>query len=277
MKQNLKLLITNLLDWPNYQLLITFATSLFLLLTTSLTLAQSVSPTEAMLVGNQNYEAGQYADAIEVYESIIGAGVQDSALYYNLGNAYYKQGDLGRAILNYRRAQYLDPRDSDVAANLGVARLQTLDKLEAADQGLLTNMVQVAEEWLTLREAAIFVLVLWLLCCVFAVVAILSTRLRRLSLWAIGIVGVFLIMGLFSVANRYYVQQTSPPAVIIARQVDVTSGPGSADQYLLEFNLHAGAEVRLLESRSGWRRIGLPGNDFQGWVSAEAVELVAVE
>ena len=234
-------------------------------------LAQSaVSPTEAMLVGNQNYEAGQYAEAIEVYESIVAAGVEDSALYYNLGNAYYKQGELGWAILYYRRAQHLEPRDSDVANNLAVARSQTLDQLES-DEGILTNFVQIAEAWLTLREASILALVLWFFIGLFAVIAILSGRLRRFSLWAIFAVAVFLIIGLISMANRYYLQQTAPPAVIVAQEIDITSGPGGAEQYLVEFNLHAGAEVQLLESRPGWRRIALPGNDFQGWVPAEAV------
>ncbi len=72
-------------------------------------------------------------------------------------------------------------------------------------------------------------------------------------------------------ANRYYLQQTSPPAVIVAQEVDVTSGPGDAEQYLVEFNLHTGAEVQLLEKRPGWRRIALSGHDFQGWVPAEAL------
>lgn len=237
-----------------------------------LAMAQSVNPTEAMRVGNQNYEAGDYAEAVEVYEIIVNAGVQDSTLYYNLGNAYFKNGDLGRAILNYRRAQYLDPRDADVAANLDIARLQTLDKLESADLGVWTNLVQAAEEWLTLTEAAILALMLWLVTCTFAIAAILSRRLRRASLWIVAIAGIFLLAGLLSMANRYYWQTTYPPAIIVAQEIDVTSGPGGADQYLVEFNLHSGAEVRMIDSRPGWRRIALPGNDFQGWIPTEAVE-----
>ena len=70
--------------------------------------AQSeVSPTEAMARANQQYEAGQFAEAISIYQAIIEAGVTSSDLYYNLANAYFKQGELGRAIVNYRRAQIL--------------------------------------------------------------------------------------------------------------------------------------------------------------------------
>ena len=57
-----------------------------------------VSPTEAMQVGNQHYEAGEFIEAANVYETIIAAGIQDSALYYNLGNAYFKQGEIPLAF-----------------------------------------------------------------------------------------------------------------------------------------------------------------------------------
>lgn len=249
-----------------------------LFLATSLALAQgSVTPTEAMLAGNQSYEAGQYAEAIEIYEAIVSAGVQDGALYYNLGNAYFKQGDLGRAVLNYRRAERLDPRDRDIATNLAVARTQTVDQLEATGEGSLSNLVQVAENWLTLDEASILALLLWLLLSFLAIVAILSRRFRPLGIWLVAVLALFLIAGLISIANRYYTERTYPPAVIVAREVDVTSGPGAVDQYLVEFNLHTGAEVQMLESRPGWRRIALPGKDFQGWVPGEAIEPVLEE
>jgi tetratricopeptide (TPR) repeat protein len=233
-----------------------------------------VSPIEAMLVGNQDYESGKYAEAAEIYESIIAAGIDDSALYYNLGNSYYKQGNLGRAILNYRRAHRLNPRDEDTRTNLAVARAQTLDQLEVSGEGSLTNLVQVAEDWLTLGEASLLALILWLLISFCLILAIFFQRLRRISLWIAATLGLFLVIGLISIANRYYTEWVYPAAVIVAEEIDVTSGPGSAEQYLVEFNLHSGAEVSLIESRPGWRRIALPGNDFQGWVPDEAVELV---
>ena len=258
----------------NYQPVIVFFILALLFFMAPLALAQgTVSPTEAMRVANQNYEAGDYAEAIEIYESIVAVGVQDSTLYYNLGNAYYKQGDLGRAILNYRRAQHLAPRDVDVSTNLTIARSQTLDQLEQ-DNGLLTNFMEIAESWFTLTEALILALLLWLLIGVFAVFAILLKRVRRVSLWIIAVLSLFLLVGIVSMANRYYLQNTTPSGVIVAQEVDVTSGPGTGEQYVVEFNLHAGAEVRLLESRPGWRNIALPGGNFQGWVPAEAIEPV---
>jgi tetratricopeptide (TPR) repeat protein len=242
-----------------------------------ITLAQNpVTPTEAMQLANQDYEAGQYAEAAAIYETMLESGIYHSAVYFNLGNAYFKQGQIGRAILNYRRAALLAPRDGDIRTNLNLARAQTVDKLEAPTEGAWSNLAKLAEEWLTLREAAWLALALWWLMAGLAVVIILKPSLRRWGLAVIGLLAVFLVVGLLSMANRYYTAQTYPPAVIVAEQVDVTSGPGGSDQYLVEFNLHDGAEVSLLESRSGWQRVTLPG-DLQGWVTAEAVEPVSPE
>lgn len=258
--------------------LIWLLAGLSLLLLTPLSLAQTeVTPVEAMEAGNRSYEAGQFPEAAAIYQSIITAGIQDSALYFNLGNAYFKEGDVGRAILNYRRAQRLDPRDAETRTNLAIARLQTLDRLDKADDNAFANLVELAEEWLTLREAAILALLLWLLVSACLIVAILVEPLRRYSLWAAGVIGFFLIIGLASMASRTYQESTAPEAVVVAEEIDVTSGPGNAEQYVVEFNLHSGAEVRITESRPDWRRVALPGNDFQGWVPASAVELVAVK
>ncbi|MBN1995049.1 MAG: tetratricopeptide repeat protein [Anaerolineae bacterium] len=251
---------------------LTILVSLFLLLAGIPCLAQiELSPPEAMLKANQHYEAGQFAEAAVIYEAIVEAGIHNSEVYYNLGNAYFKQGDLGRAILNYRRAQHLAPRDADVAANLNFALAQTVDQLEA-DKGL-TDVVQVFEGWLTLNEVAVLALVLWVLLCYFAVLAILLPRFRYVFGWIMAGLVLFLAVGLISVAGRLYNEWRYPPAVVVAPETQITSGPGDTQQYLLEFTLHAGTEVRLLESRSEWKRITLPGN-LQGWATAAAIEEV---
>lgn len=244
------------------------------LLTTPSTLAQSPpNPAETMLAANQHYEVGRYEQAIDAYEDLVAAGIRDSDVYYNLGNAYFKQGDIGRAILNYRRAQRLAPFDSDVATNLRIARAQTLDQLEANSGGGLINLIEVAEEWLTLNQAALLALFLWVLICGFLLLAIFFRRMRKPATFIMAGLGLFLVIGLLSIGNRLYKENQLPPAVITAEQVDVTSGPGGSDQYLVEFDLHAGAEVLLLERRPGWRRISLPGN-LGGWVPQDSVESI---
>ena len=73
--------------------------------------AQEPSPGELMARANVHYDREEYAEAIQQYEALIGQGYRDAAVHYNLGNAYLESGDLGRAILNYLRAEELSPRD----------------------------------------------------------------------------------------------------------------------------------------------------------------------
>jgi hypothetical protein len=116
----------------------------------------------------------------------------------------------------------------------------------------------------------VLALILWVLICYFVVLAILVPRLWQLFGWVAAVLALFLAIGLVSTVNRLYTDWQYPPAVIVAQEVDITSGPGGADQYLVEFSLHAGTEVQILESRPDWQRISLPG-DLQGWAPAEAV------
>ena len=222
---------------------------------------------------NQLYEAGQFAEAAVAYQALADAGVEDGTLYYNLGNAYFKAGDLGYAILNYRRAQLLLPRDPDVSANLQLARAQTTDRLEAKDSGVLVSFVRrVLVEWTTLDEAAAITLGLWGLLCALVVVVIMWPRGRRGLSYVIGVVAVLLALGLVSVTIRV-VDARGSPAVVVAQSVETRSGPGT--DYVAEFTLHAGAEVRVLERRENWARIALPG-DLQGWLPDETVKELAI-
>ena len=70
----------------------------------------------------------EYDKAIVIYESLLQEG-ESGEIYYNLGNAYFKQDELGRAILNYERALLLQPGNADVNANLDIARAKTVDKI----------------------------------------------------------------------------------------------------------------------------------------------------
>jgi tetratricopeptide (TPR) repeat protein len=74
------------------------------------------------------YEAEQYEEAVALYEAIAKRRIRAGRVYYNLGNAYFKAGQLGKAILSYERARRLLPRDEDIEANLGFVRLLKVDK-----------------------------------------------------------------------------------------------------------------------------------------------------
>jgi len=79
--------------------------------------------------GNLLYEQDRFAEAGRTYERIVQRGIQNGYVYFNLGNAYFKQQRIGQAILAYERASRLIPRDDDVKTNLSVVNLKTLDQI----------------------------------------------------------------------------------------------------------------------------------------------------
>jgi tetratricopeptide (TPR) repeat protein len=221
---------------------------------------------------NRSYEAGDYAAAVTAYQAIVDAGTEDGTLFYNLGNAYFKTGELGRAIANYRRAQTLMPRDPDVAANLSLARAQTRDQLASDDGSPAVSLVRrLLVDWTTANEVAFLALVLWMVLCLLVVVGIAWPGTRASMRPITAVVCVLLVLAILSLGVRWADGLQGDPAVIVAQAAEARSGPG--DEYLTEFTLHAGAELRILEQRSGWVRAALPG-DLQGWLLAATVEKI---
>jgi hypothetical protein len=236
----------------------------------------STAAGETMLTASQLYEQGQFAQAGQAYQQLVDQGFADHALFYNLGNAYFKQGEIGRAILNYRRAQLLAPRDPDIEANLNLALAQTADQLESADNGgFFSRLGRSVQGWFTVNELAMATLGLWIL---FVFLMILFNGTRTGSTWrrglqyALVVTAIVLAVGVVALGSSLYVTNNLSEGIVVAEQVDVTSGPGS--QYVTEFALHSGAEVDLLETRGNWVRLALPGGELEGWAPASAVESI---
>src|SRR5260221_9375410 len=82
----------------------------------------AAQPAAQFAKANQEFAAGDFKAAIADYEEAVRSGQDAPNLFYNLGNAYFRQKDFGRAILNYERALALDPRQAEAQANLRIAR-----------------------------------------------------------------------------------------------------------------------------------------------------------
>ena len=123
--------------------------------------AQESSATDLMARANERYERGEYAEAAQQYEALIDRGYSDAALYFNLGNAYLENGDLGRAILNYLRARELSPRDPDIRDNLDLARGMTADGIAAERGPLIESLSYFGHRWGTPDELGTVAILLW--------------------------------------------------------------------------------------------------------------------
>jgi tetratricopeptide (TPR) repeat protein len=192
----------------------------------------------AFAKGNDQYAQGHFPEAIQLYQELVRSGEWSPTLFYNLGNAYFRNGDFSRSILNYERALALEPRHPEASANLAVAR----DEARAMEIG--RNRLNYVAKFLTVSELAIIAAVaFWIAIFAFA----------------------FVVMG----------QRRSPGLVILAivTQPNIQARVATADNAKSVLALSGGSEVEVLSQRGDWIYATLP-NGLRGWLPSQSVELV---
>ena len=249
--------------------------SLFLLLIAFSPLqAKSLLDRETMVRANQLYENGRFNQASQIYQQLADQGFSQSELLYNLGNAYYKQGDLGWAILNYERAARLSPRDGDIQANLEFVQGQTIDQIKADPASPLDQWLKFSVSMFTLNEISLITLGLFWLMLGFIIIYrhTRTDKIRTRLQLTLFLVALLFAINAFTLGSRLYVEASSPQAIVVVESMDLYSGPG--EDNLTEFTLHSGTQVNLLETRGQWVRISLSGEQSQGWADIGAVERI---
>ena len=219
--------------------------------------------------GNEGYEAGEFDQAIEEYQKIVDLGIKNSKVFYNLGNVYFRKNQLGKAILSYRRALSLDPRDEDSMANLKFAKLFTLDKIEEQRVNPFSNLLHWFLDLWSTDELTILVSLSYCLSILFGML-ILFTRSKRALLWGLSIFLLVFVVFSSSLAAKLYFNSIES-GVVIAAQAQVRSGPG--EDYTLQFTGHEGLEFQISGDSEDWYRILLP-NGVRGWIPKETVEII---
>ncbi|MBI5669797.1 MAG: tetratricopeptide repeat protein [Chloroflexi bacterium] len=242
---------------------------LIILLAAMQTLAQADSGA-VMAQANAAYQQGDYETAARLYQSLVDGGIQNSSVYFNLGSAYYESGELGRALLNYRRAQALLPRDNDLNRSLARIRGERTD-IQGDETGLLEGLAALTGGVLTLAELGWLALLLWFGWFALLLGWMLGADWRETLRVPLIVGAVLVAVAVALLASRLWVQAYRPAAVVLAEQVDVMSGPG--ERYLSLFLLHAAAEIRIVERRGSWLRFALP-DGRQGWLPEAVVEPV---
>jgi len=214
---------------------------------------------------NKLYELGKFTDAAAAYENMIHAGAASSAVYFNLGNAYFKSGQLGKAIAATREAENLTPRDPDVRANLQFirARVQAPTGSPASWQQWLKTLT--LNEWAVLTAVIVWVwLGLWIL---IQFRPQLKQALRA-ALWCGG-VAVFVFSGCTYAA---WSSESTKTAIIITKDAVLHNGP--LDEAPTTATVHDGAELPVLDTKNDWLQVRVD-NQRVGWVKREQVTLTS--
>lgn len=214
-----------------------------------------------------------YEKAILNYEKIISeGGIRNPKLYYNLGNAYFLKEDIGRAILNYRRAEELDKANANIQKNLAFARSRRIDKVTVKTE---KRVLQTLFFWhYDLTNKTKFLL----MCITFAIVCVSLTVMLwfgKAALWIVTMIVCCLLTVCFLTSVVLEARARSHHVSGVITAPDVVARQGDGPNYPESFKdpLHAGTEFDLLERRSGWFHIRL-SDDSDGWIPDHSADLV---
>jgi len=216
---------------------------------------------------NDLYEKGDYAEGIPVYNRILERGINDASLFYNLGNAYFRNNQLGRAILSYRRAARLSPRDGDIRFNLAHARSFVS---EEAEKTPFDRFLEHLFDFATLNELAISVFIIYLATALFIGIYIF-TRKKGFLRFGIGLAAMLLVFGLWLYA-RIRSDEIEKRGIVLSPRAEVRNGPG--EDYSTGFTVPEGKEVIILEGKGTWYEIGVREKGLKGWIRKEDVEKI---
>lgn len=214
---------------------------------------------------NEEYAQGHFKEAISGYEALVSAGQWSANLFYDLGNAYFRTGEFGRAILNYERALALERHHPEAAANLQIVR----DEARALElqQSWQERYFQFGSVNQYCIAAAI---AFWL--AAFAIAMLIFARRRSATLIAAVIFCLLIGAGaIYAVAILERGSNGSVLAIIIGK--DVQARLATADTANSVLALPPGSEVKILSTRGDWIYAELP-NTLRGWIQAKNAEQV---
>ncbi len=214
---------------------------------------------------NEEYAEGHFKEAIAGYETLVRAGQWNANLFYDLGNAYFRTGDFGRATLNYERALALDRHHPEATANLQIARDEA-SALELQPSRLERYLQFASSDQYSVVATAAF----WLM--IFTVAAVMFARRRSAVLMALLVC--WLLVCAFAVWAIYTLEHGSAGgALAIVTGKEVQARLATADTANSVLALPPGSEIKILSTRGDWMYAALP-NDLRGWIPAKDVEPV---
>lgn len=246
---------------------------IYSILLSFISLVTLAGPTDVLQEGNQAYIDGEYEKAIQKYSAVLDSGYESAALYYNLGNAYFKSNKITNAILHFERAKLLEPNDEEIQFNLELAKTFTVDKIEEIPELFLVTWLKTVIHFFKVDTWAIISTT----CFVFMLIALLlyffvrKYQLRKLSFW-LGVVFLVLSITGYSFAAIQKNEITNnKTAIIFSPTITLKSSPDKQSTDL--FVLHEGTKVEVVDEVGEWREIRL-ADGSKGWLKISDIEMI---
>lgn len=210
-----------------------------------------------------------YLQSANLFESAANEGLVNHKIYFNIGNSYYLAKDLGRAILNYRKAEELAPHNAEIKRALATARSKRLDKIEASQEAKVINVLLFWHKDFPLKTRLYIALGSFcLLCCVLAAL-IAGARIpgRGFIISAAAILTVCFGIS----AGLGIIHSGSAGGVITAQETIARTGDGDVYKEAFEKPLHSGTEFVVLSAREDWLKARFEGGD-EAWLRKKDCE-----
>jgi tetratricopeptide (TPR) repeat protein len=222
---------------------------------------------------NELYRTGDYKNAAAIYNNIIKNGYNNSSLYYNLANSYFKSDNLAGAIVNYERAKKISPNDEDINYNLRIVNLKVVDKIEPVPTLFFfewwnsISKIFTSDSW-----AVLMIIALWNGLILVSLYRIAKTSLlRRIFFFgALFLICSALVAGVYTLKQNQ-IERNENMAIIYSPSVTVKSSPDENGTDL--FILHEGVKVEVLDKIEKWEKIKLADGKI-GWLLSDTVEII---
>jgi tetratricopeptide (TPR) repeat protein len=214
---------------------------------------------------NQDYGEGHFQEAVDGYQNLVSSGQSSANLFYDLGNAWFRLGHFGEAILNYERALALDPHHPEAAANLVLVRDEAR-ALELKRNGLERYIDAGTSTHYSITASLAFWLAL--------VGAARLFFLRRRSAALVALITLSTIVFAGALFALYALETGSKGrALAIVTGKNIEARLATADNANSVLALPPGSEIKVLSERGDWLYAALP-NDLRGWIPANGAQRV---
>lgn len=222
---------------------------------------------------NQLYQNKQYEEAIIKYSSILDSDFESIALYYNLGNSYYRSAQIGFAILNYERGLKLDPSNEDLLYNLSIVEARAVDKIKDVPKLFIVEWWELLISALSTTMWQIIVLLFYLLLLGSISLYFItnSGTTQRLTIFSslIGLTGaMFFSVILFAHVQR---ETSTDYGILTTNTISAKQSPNETSNDL--FVIHEGLKVAVHEVFGEWYKIKLSDGKV-GWLPKKSLEII---
>ncbi len=231
------------------------------------------SPEHFMQIANRYYQEKNYQEAINTYQKILSQGYESSALYYNLGNSYFRLGKLGYAILNYERALKLSPGDDDILYNLRIANARTVDRIIELPKLFIVKWWEILLTSLTLNNWSLLTILFYMLLLI-SISIYLYTKNITLQRYAFnsGIISLIIFVILIIILiSRFNYEKSTNYGILLESVYSAKVAPDENSNDV--FIIHEGVKFIIEDKVNDWSKIRLADGKI-GWIQNKVFEKI---